>query len=118
MVRRLEHGSSIEGESQEVNEESDMAAARRAQIELPVTLSVELQNSDGCRLKKLVWVGLGRLQRLGALFEFGGFVIAAELAEGLRFGSQVLDEVGGCLLQTGFPPRRPCGRDMRRTFRD
>ena len=85
MVRRLEHGSSIEGESQEVNEESGMAAAWRAQIELPVTLSVELQNSDGCRLKKLVWVGLGRLERLSPLFEFGGFVIAAELSEGLRF---------------------------------
>jgi hypothetical protein len=33
-----------------------------------------------------------RRQGLGALFEFGGFVVAAKFAEGLGLGGQVADE--------------------------
>jgi len=39
-------------------------------------------------------VGIGRgLKGLGALFELGGFVVAAEFAEGLGFGGEVAKKI-------------------------
>src|SRR5215475_11407958 len=53
--------------------------------------------------------GLSGLNGLAALLQFGGFVVTPKLAQGLRFGGEVADEVGAvspkAILHHGNKPR-------------
>jgi hypothetical protein len=52
-------------------------------------------------------MGFGGRKGLGALFELGGFVIAAKFAEGLGFGRQLADEIGRVRTELFFDERYP-----------
>jgi hypothetical protein len=55
------------------------------------------------RRSNLVRVALRGLDGLSAVFDFGGFGGAAELAEGLGFGGQVADQVRTASAELFFP---------------
>lgn len=58
------------------------------------TLSVGNLGINQAPSQRSIGIRLRGLKGLGALFEFGGFVGAAEFAEGLGLGGQVADEIG------------------------